>query len=183
MVDPTVRWSEGVTRIRKLLMEMLRRSDEFRQPIAEIVDLLDELDDGLRPLLPSRQPRQGLARGVARYKPKSYAIEKRGRDALLVEYREGGRQPFCCPKQIHDAIAAAIDSLGRPAQFGELLAVTGKRLKLVPAEYLVRTCLRFWQSVDPPLVRKDRTYYGATGQAKFENAARRAWRTLAKQDA
>jgi len=163
-------------------MEMLRRSDEFREPIAEIVELLDELDEDLRPFLSPRRPRPDSAHRVTRYQPKSYVIEQRGRDIFLVEYREGGRQPFCCPRQIYGAVAAAIDTLVRPAQFGEVLAATGKRLKDMPAEYLVRVCLRFWQSTDPPLVQKDRTHYGAIGPGKFENAARRAWRTLTNQD-
>ncbi|MEE9297088.1 MAG: hypothetical protein V3W34_19275 [Phycisphaerae bacterium] len=109
-----------------------------------------------------------------------HAPERR-RGIFLVEYREGGRQPFCCPRQVYEAVAAALGSLGRPAQFEELLAVAGKRLKGAPADYLLRVCLRFWQSVDPPLVHKDRTHYSAIGSGKFENAARRAWRNLAKQ--
>lgn len=180
MIDLTQRWTVGVARIRRLLMEMLRRSDEFREPIAEIVELLDELDEGLRPLLGSQQTPGPAAHRMSRNRPKRYRIEERRRGSFLVEYREGGRQPFCCPRQVYEAVAVALGSLGRPAQFEELLAMAGKRWKATPADYLLRVCLRFWRSVTPPLVHKDRTHYRAIGAGKFENAARRAWRNLAK---
>jgi len=45
----SIRGSASVTKIRSILMEMLRRSDAFRPPIAEIVDLLDDFDRRPRP--------------------------------------------------------------------------------------------------------------------------------------
>ncbi len=48
---------------------------------------------------------------------------------------------------------------------------------------LPRVCLRFWLSLDPPLIKKDRTAYGPATKASFENTAQRAWRELAKQAA
>lgn len=71
--------------------------------------------------------------------------------------------------------------LKTPVQSEDLLARVSKIAGRPVPDYLPRVCLRFWLSLDPPLIKKDRTAYGSATKSSFENAARRAWRELAKQ--
>lgn len=158
---------------------MLRRSAKLGQPFAEIVELLDQLDAAHRA---SRSTGSGV-QAASRNRPKRYCIEERRRGAFLVEHREGGRQPFCCPKQIYDVVADAVGRLETTAQSEDLLAKVSKIAERPVPDYLPRVCLRFWLSLDTPLIKKDRTAYGPATKSSFENAARRAWRELAKQAA
>ena len=172
-------WPAAMSRIRSVLMGMLRRSARLGQPIAEIVELLDQLDAAHRQA-------QSTGSGVhvpSRNKPKLYCIEERRRGTFLVEHREGGRQPFCCPKQIYDVVAGAVGRLETTVQSEDLLAKVSKIAGRPVPDYLPRVCLRFWLSLDPPLIKKDRTSSGPATKSSFENAARRAWRELAKQAA
>ena len=170
-------WPAVMSRIRSVLMDMLRRSTKLGQPIAEIVELLDQLDHAHQ----AARSMGAAAQASSRNKPKRYGIENRRRGAFLVEHREGGKQPFCCPRQLYDVVADAVGRLERTVQSEALLAkvsrIAGRR---VP-DYLPRVCLRFWLSLDPPLIKKVRTAYGPAIKFSFENAARRAWRELAKQ--
>ena len=177
------RWPASAGRIRQLLMEMLRKSEGFHEPIAEIVELLDEMDAEVRVAgVPSFRPGPGTIPSIGRKQPKRYTVEKRRRGLHLCEYRIAGRrQPFCCPKDVYELIAAALEKLDRYVQFEELRTVVGKQMQGLPPEYLIRICLRFWHSVDPPIVEKDHTHYRPSARGRFTNAAKRAWRELEKQ--
>ena len=172
-------WPAVMSRIRSVLMAMLRRSAKLGQPIAEIVELLDQLDAAHRAFRSTDSGTQAASRN----RPKRYCIEERRRGAFLVEHREGGRQPFCCPKQIYDVVAGAVGRLETPVQSEDLLAKVSKIAGRPVPDYLPRVCLRFWLSLDTPLIKKDRTAYGPATKFSFENAAWRAWRALAKQTA
>lgn len=172
-------WPAVMSRIRSVLMDMLRRSAKLGRLIAEIVELLDQLDAAHR----AAQSTGAGTQASSRNKPKRYGIENRRRGAFLVEHREGGKQPFCCPRQIYDVVAGAVGQLETTVQSEALLARVSKIAGRRVPDYLPRVCLRFWLSLDPPLIKKDRTAYGPAAKSSFENAARRAWRELAKQAA
>ena len=170
-------WPAVMSRIPSVLMAILRRSAKLGQPIAEIVELLDQLDAAHRAF----QSSDPGAQAASRNRPKRYCIEERRRGAFLVEHREGGRQPFCCPKQIYDVVAGAVGQLEKTVQSEDLLAKVSKIAGRPVPDYLPRVCLRFWLSLDPPLIKKHRTAYGPATKSSFESAARRAWREIAKQ--
>ncbi len=63
-------------------------------------------------------------------------------------------------------------------QFDDLKNLVGERTGHSQPDYLIRLCLRFWLSTDPPIVEKDRTFYRVGVRGSFKNAAKRAWREL-----
>lgn len=161
---------------------MLRASDRFRPEIAEVLDLLDELDQCMRRRdEPPHTTQAPKAADASRYQSKRYTVEKRRRGAFLCEYRVGGRpQPFCCPRATYDTTAAVIENADDWAHFDEIQDGVAERIGNTPPDYLIRLCLRFWQSTDPPIVQKDRSRYRAPARGKLTNAARRARRKLEK---
>jgi len=177
------RWPANAGKIRKLLMGILRKSEGCHKPIAEIIDLLDEMDAAVR-AASTRSPRgSGTMAAVRPKRARRYTVERRRRGLHLCAYRIGGRlQPFCCPKEDYEFTATALQKLGTPVQFEEIRREVGKYMQEMPPEYLIRVCLRFWMETDPPIVAKDRTHYRPSSRGKFTNAARRAWGKLEKQE-
>lgn len=176
-------WQGFVPRLRRLLTKMLRTSDHFRSDIADILDLLEELD--LRMCSTKIGPnarRASSDRSIIRFQPKRYTIEQRQRGMFLCEYRIDGRpQPFCCPLEIYEVIANILETTDDFTHFAEIQRGVAEQIGNTPPDYLIRLSLRFWLSIDPPIVQKDRSRYRACVRGKFINAARRAWRDLEKQ--
>lgn len=181
--DAMQRWSDDIKKVRRILLRTIRASERFRGPLTEALETLENLDDQVRTLTDAAHSgRRKAAQPVGRYQPKRYAVEKRRRGTYLCEYRVGGRaQPFCCPRDDYDVTAETVAELDNWTQFDDLKNLVGERTGHSQPDYLIRLCLRFWLSTDPPIVEKDRTFYRAGVRGSFRNAAKRAWRKLEKQ--
>ena len=181
--DAMERWSDDLKNVRRILLRTLRASEEFRGPLTQALELLENLDDQLHVLADTCQPkRRKAADTIGRYQPKRYTVEKRRRGVYLCEYRVGGRaQPFCCPREDYDATAEILADLDDWTQFDDVKTLVSEHTGHTQPDYLIRLCLRFWQTTSPPIVEKDRTFYRASGRGSFKNAAKRAWRELEAQ--
>lgn len=177
--------AEAFDRIRELLSDILSTHEGTGKPVAEIIRLLGQVQADLRaraaaPVPQSSRPAGGSAGETAqeRNKPKTYRVERHGNAWFLAEHREGGRQPFLCPQDVCDALAAVLAEATEPIHFEVMQEGLTRRLGRTPPDYLPRVCIRFWMSTDPPLVEKIRTRYRAIRPAKFIQEARRTWRGL-----
>lgn len=177
------RCSDDLKQVRRILLRTLRKSENFRGPLTEALELLENLDDQLYVLADASESRRRKAVSfLGRYQPKRYSVGKRRRGAYLCEYRVGGRsQPFCCPKEDYDVAAETLVELKDWAQFDDVKSLVSERTGHAQPDYLIRLCLRFWQAADPPIVEKDRTFYRSCVRGSFRNAAKRAWRKLETQ--
>ena len=181
--DAMKRWSDDLKKVRRILLRALRASEKFRGPLTEVLELLENLDDQLHLLADVSKPRrQKAVESIGRYQPKRYTVEERRRGFYLCEYRVGGRaQPFCCPRDDYDATAGILADLDDWTQFDDVKILVGDQTGYTQPDYLIRLCLRFWQTTDPPILERDRTFYRANVRGSFKNAATRAWRKLEKQ--
>lgn len=172
--------SAAIKRIRRIILRVLKCSEGFRKPLTEVLELLDELDEQLESSAGQSRSRSSKATSArTRYQPKEYTVEQRRREQCLCEYRIGGRsQPFCCPRDVYEAIVEVLASNNDWIQFDDIRARAGENLDAIVPEYLPRVCLRFWQSTTPPIVEKNRTRYRSCASGSFKSAARRAWREL-----
>lgn len=171
-------WAADLGLMRELLYGLLGSEDRSPEPIVEMLKILDRLEDGARAaaLGPPTEQIVPAAPHFRRNKPKSYRIERRGNTSFLAEYRKGGRQPYLVPQDVYDALTAELAGSSEPAHFEILMEGVARRLGRAQPDYLLRTCIRFWMSTDPPLVEKIRTHYRAIRPATFLRDARKAWR-------
>jgi len=98
------RAAESVAKIRQLLAVWLKSNAESREPVADILQLLEPLDAYIRGNL-SQPSSDSKPAGAGT----TYKIEKKKNDEeTLTERREGGSQPYRCPRYIYDATVAVL---------------------------------------------------------------------------
>lgn len=174
--------AESVARIRQLLADWLRSSEESRQPVAEILTLLESVDSFIRGELGRRSGESKPERDGARSRGgTTYTVEKKKNEVeTLTEHREGGSsQPYRVPKYIYDATVNVLAEAKTPLDFEEV--VKGVAVDLPePPEWQVRAVLRFLLNAAPPLVVRERNKYRPLAAKKIAAAAKSAWNTLAK---
>ena len=99
----------------------------------------------------------------------------------LLEKRER-RKNVRVPESDYQAVVAALaDSIEKPAKFGELFEQFVKHGgQNVPSKYPLRVVLRYFRTLDPPLVVKKGVRYApaANTRSEFRQEATRAWRNL-----
>ena len=166
---------ESLSEVRRLLAEWLRTSADSREPVAKILELLETVDGYVR-----SENSKSAAKEKKSVATTTYSIDEvRGQD-VLTEHRAGGSSPFRCPRHFYDATAKVLAQSGEPLDFDGLMAAVAK-LAPDPAEFQVRTALRFMASVESPMILRDRNRYRPARKGKFENEAKNAWTVLAKQ--
>lgn len=178
--DAMDRWPDDMKKVRRILLRTLKASEKFRGPLTEALELLENLDDQLHAVVDKSKPTRRMAvESKGRHQPKRYTVEKRRRGSYLCEYRVGGRaQPFCCPLEDYNATAETLETSDDWTQFDDVRILVSERTGHTQPDYLIRLCLRFWQTTSPPIVEKDRTFYRASVRGSFKNSAKRAWRDL-----
>jgi hypothetical protein len=168
--------TQAVSEIRRLLAEWLRSSADSREPVANILELLETVDEFVR----SDNPIASTAKPKKSDGSTPYSIDRvRGQD-VLTEHRAGGSSPFRCPRHFYDAVVKVLTQANEPLDFDGLMKAVTK-LAPDPAEFQVRVAVRFLASMEPPLILRDRNQYRPARKAKFENEAKNAWAELAKQ--
>src|SRR5579862_5279592 len=115
--------AEAMTAIRKLLADWLDASHDARQPVAQIMRLLELVDQELhaRPVAGRSSPRD-------QQKPR-YRVEAAGTGEVLTEGKGEGAPPFRVPKAIYDAVAEILAQHEEPLRFeditNDLIKMTG----------------------------------------------------------
>jgi hypothetical protein len=167
---------EALSEVRRLLAEWLRTSEDSREPVAKILELLERVDAYIRTDNSSVLAAKGKKSG----RGNTYSIDKVRNQEVLTEHRAGGSSPFRCPRHFYDATAKALAQADAPLSFEELFKAVEK-LAPDPAEFQVRAAVRFLASVEPPLIMRDRNRYRPAHRGKFESQAKNAWSALAKE--
>jgi hypothetical protein len=168
--------AESVSRIRQLLAEWLLKSDESREPVAEILQLLEPLDGYLR---------DQMSRGGATKKGEggeggiSYSLAVKNGEEFLTEHRAGGTSPYRCPRYIFDATVVVLTKADPSYDFDQVVSGVMKSYADAP-EWQVRTVLRFLSSRQPPLILRERNRYRPLTPKKLVGEAKAAWQALAK---
>ncbi len=179
-------WDEVVSRRRMRLIGLLRQSAEGSEILAEALEALEELDRLHRSFGPAERERVGqdasAGRGRRRQRPAETAsrfqVEQTRRGSYLAEHFSTNRQPFRCPEEMYNKTAAVLAKVKKPISFEEILANVRRAAEDALPDYLVRVCLRFWQSTDPPLVKKHRARYRPGRASQFRRDAHQAWNKL-----
>src|SRR5687768_11985448 len=120
---------EALALIRQLLAEWLLSSEESRQPVAEILRLLEPVDAFIRGELGrssgDRRPEREGASGPG---GTTYTVDKKKNEVeTLTEHREGGTsQPYRVPKYIYDATVEALSKVTAPAVFQDVVKGVAK---------------------------------------------------------
>jgi hypothetical protein len=170
--------ADAIAKIRQLLAAWLKTSKDSREPVAEILLLLEPLDAFIR--RPTESRSDAKSSGVARdASGTSYTIvKKRNEDEILVEQREGSA-PFRCPHYVYILVVETLAKADPAFAFEELLGAVQKKLPEVP-DWQLRVVLRFLTNQQPPLVVRERTKYRGVRPAKLVSEAAAAWKSLAK---
>ncbi|MAE62122.1 MAG: hypothetical protein CMJ49_12295 [Planctomycetaceae bacterium] len=71
------------------------------------------------------------------------------------------------PKSVFDAATDVMAAISAPISFNDLAYETEQHLNQHLPAYLCRTVLRFWLSIDPPVVRKVRTRYEPVSRGRL----------------
>jgi hypothetical protein len=152
----------------------LKSNAESREPVADILQLLEPLDAYIRgDLTRSSSDRKSAGAGT------TYKIEKKKNDEeTLTERREGGSQPYKCPRYIYDATVTVL-AKASPMEFEGILKGVGKVLPEAP-EWQIRTVLRFLLNAQPPLIVRERNKYRPLHPSKLGIEAKQLWQTVAK---
>jgi len=173
---------EALARIHGALADLLRTAPQSAVVVAEILDLLEEIDrDRQRVRLartPSGQRDLRPRRGDA---VEGYEIQDTPRGQVLIERRYHTPNDFRCPKDVYDAAAQVMEGQAEPMGFDQILSATAEQLGYTPADYLCRICLRFWLAQNQPLVLRARAKYQPTSPRRFVQQAQQAWKKLAEQ--
>jgi hypothetical protein len=174
-----VKAGEAVRQIRRLLGDWLRTSSESREPVADILQLLEVVDEFVQQDRSKRGAKEKPAGG--RESGATYSIDKKkNEEEVLTEHRAGGSsQPFRCPKYVYEAVVSTLSKAEEPADFAEIMQGVAKSVP-DPAEFQVRAALRFMLSVTPPMVARDRSRYRPMHGGKFQTEGATAWAALAK---
>ena len=93
---------EAVAKIRQLLAEWLKTSKDSREPVAEILILLEQVDSFVRN--PLNEPVECVSSGTGSRDAggTTYTIDKKkNENEVLTEHREGATsQPYRCPQYV-----------------------------------------------------------------------------------
>jgi hypothetical protein len=175
MKPESERAAESVAKIRQLLAGWLKSNAESREPVADILQLLEPLDAYIRGNLSQPSSARRPAGAGTTYK-----IEKRKNDEeMLTERREGGSQPYKCPRYIYDATVTVLAKTS-PMEFEAVMKGVGKVLH-EPPEWQVRTVLRFLLNAQPPLIVRERNKYRPLQPGKLGIEAKQLWQSVVKE--
>lgn len=182
-------WDNAIARRRGRLIELLRKAAEPNEVLAEAMAAIEELEQLHRADTPVRQGRiepASRAGGVPRRgrspEPAArFVVERTRRGAYLTEHFSSARLPFRCPESVYEAAVQVMDEIRKPTPFEEILFAVRKSSGQSLPDYLLRVCIRFWLSAEPPLIEKVHARYRPTRPAQFGREARRAWKQLAEQ--
>lgn len=176
MLDPNDEWAEAVSKIRLRLLQIVREPATAATNAADAIEDLEHLDRLFRRTRGRRRRAE-----VANARPgNEYRIEPGKRGPVLAEYFAEDRPPFKCDRSVHDGIAAALETLGKPSTVEDIVRAARKTTRPDLPDYLVRECLRFWISREPPLIEKIGTRYRTLGGLLAK--AKKAWLELQKVD-
>ena len=155
--------------VRRELSALARRNPTEAEATDRLLALLEALEGTcLHHLTP---PSAGYGRRKTYYRVMSV------RGVCLAETWPGARQPFLVPQELYDKGADVLGQYDSPMSFKDIIADISK-VYPKPQEYQVRTCLRFWRQLDPPLVGVVLRRYQAKQPDKFAAGAAKAWRQL-----
>ena len=166
--------AESVARIRLRLLKVMEANDGARQPLVEVLQLLEPLESYLR---------RELARGSGRKSDQTgtrYTIERKKNEAeVLTEHRgRGASQPYKCPRYVFDRAVEVIAGADPAMEFEEVLQGVAKKLP-DPTDWQVRVVLRFLMNAKPPLIVRERNKYRPLHPKKLVAEAGGAWAALA----
>jgi hypothetical protein len=174
--------AESLSIIRQLLADWLVASAEAREPVAEILRMLEPLDSYIRgelsrPISPKKSQDRGSGRGGGT----TYTVSKAKNEVeILTEHREGGSsQPYRVPRSIYDLVAKVLSEASTPLDFQEVISLVAK-VWPEPPDWQVRAVLRFWLNSQPPLIFRARNKYGSHAPKKLPVEAKQLWQSLAK---
>src|SRR5512133_1837082 len=107
MTETPEPWQQDISEIRQALARLLRQTSDPREPVAQALELLEQLDRDVRSALTkvARRPRKAPEMQARRNRPKEYRVERHGGGEFLAEHRQGGRQAFLCPRDVYEAAA------------------------------------------------------------------------------
>jgi hypothetical protein len=166
-------------------MSEIQAIDEARQLLATIkspvkaaaiarrvLDLLDVIEQANRKAEGMPRPtRRGAKRVV-------YMVEKTEVGQNLAEHRPGSTSsPFRCPKPLYDAVVKVLAGAKRPLGTDDIVSGVERLVGYRPGEHQYRVALRFFTTVEPPLLVRSRAKYSPANTSFSENAAR-LWTTL-----
>jgi hypothetical protein len=151
---------------------MLRGGGSLQQQVADAYTLLDVIDGELNP------PRSLRKRGAS---ASNYTMERLPGGEVLTEHRPGGvSKPFRVPQSLYLLASKTLATAEKPLKFEEFLKAISEKASPSHAEHQVRTILRFWQTLEPPLVNRARSRYLAATPKTFARDAQRRWDELPK---
>ena len=104
------------------------------------------------------------------------------RGPALSEYFAQDRPPFRCDRPVYDAVAGVLAEQTESVRIEHLLRGVRKNYRADLPDYLVRECLRFWLSRDPPLIEKVGTRYIAVYPKTLRREASKDWNALENED-
>jgi hypothetical protein len=170
-------WASLVSRLRSVLIGLLRQSPEIGTAVADALDLVEELDELHQKQISAAGPPGALRK---RRRQNAYRVVKRESGWVLEERFAEGRQPFRCPEGVYQAVAEVFSGLKEPTSFDDLLRRVRKALgKDDVPDYQPRLCIRLWTFSEPPLIDKVGTRYQPRPGVNLRTEARRLWRDLA----
>lgn len=167
-------WSSRSSRIRRLLAGILRDPNDSAKAVAEILEIL-EVQDRTAVQSETIKPSSNRSNVMRRNKPKGYTVEERSGNWFLCEYRQDGRQPYCCPQAVYTALTEVMARMKKPATYEKIAEQLRQKMKSSQPDYLPRVCMRFWISAKPPLIRKERRNYAPFDYQSFEKSTQIAW--------
>jgi hypothetical protein len=108
-----------------------------------------------------------------------YLVESIGGTEALAEYRTSGKSnAIRCQKALYDAVAGVLGAADRALGVEEIASAVERATGERPAEFQLRVPLRFWLSMETPLVVRMRARYRATETTGFTNTASKLWADL-----
>ena len=153
MIDP---WHDEVAAIRKELGRLLRDQPDAARRVADLLERLDRLESLYRDIRKeSSTPAPSADDEGGRYRRRRkadgwYLSEARPNDgpAMLVSRRD------------YDTVARLLDGAEEPMRVEDLRVALGEAVHMPnPPDYRCRVVVRFWSSLDPPLIEKVGTRY------------------------
>lgn len=185
-------WRQALARHRERLVNTFAEGGSPSEILKLALSVLDELDAFRDFELSSRSPQSiPSARAEAppprlRKRPSAGSSRSRfrievvqGGQEALAEYFTPGRAPFRCPQHLYEAVANAMERSSVPSGVKDILRSACEIAGEAIPDYLMRVCIRFWQSIEPPLISRERARYAPAEPGSFLLEARKAWRILA----
>ena len=166
-----VKAGEAVRQIRQLLGDLLRTSSESREPVADILRLLETVDAYVHQDMTVITTTKTMTFG--REISATYTIEKSGtRKKSWSSVEPMARRSLFDVRDT--STTGSSKSWVRQKSLWTLPRSWRASTKFVPdpAEFLVRVVIRFFVSREPPLVVRDRGRYRPARKAKFSVEAK-----------